>query len=295
MQHENIQYELAYAMNVIIDEKFERMFPVLDERTCAGLEESILQFGCVIPLIVWNGILLDGYNRYKILKKHDLPFNTINLEFESRELAEIWVIENQIERCNLTPIQLSFYRGLHYHAEKRVVTNPEGINRRKEVDVQNEHQPNSQSTARRLADKYNISPITIRRDAQVANALNAIGEASPDIKMDILTGKTRISKSQLKELAVGGDEYVSAVISQIEEGTHKSRRPGAGSPGSDNVAVVDAGADFADMQPWEVQFAKMTDKFRQTLRNQAKVDDTVAVKASLRQYIGMLEELYRGL
>ena len=275
--------------DLIIDEKFARMFPVLDERTCAGLEESILQFGCVIPLIVWEGILLDGHNRYKILKKHGLPFSTINLEFASRDLVEIWIIENQIERRNLTPIQLSFYRGLHYHAEKRVISNPEGINRRKEVDAQTEHQPITQSTARRLADHYNVSPGTIRRDAQLANAISSIGEASPEIKMDILSGKTRISKIQLQELAAGSKEDVSAVISQIEDGTFSSRRPGAGSLGGE------ASADFADMQPWEIQFAKMTDEFRQVMRSHAKTEDTVAVRASLRQYIDTLEELYRGL
>jgi len=147
MQPEHDQYKIAYAKDVIIDEKFARMFPVLDERTCAGLEESILQFGCVIPLIVWDGILLDGYNRYKILKKHGLPFNTINLEFESRDLAEIWVIENQIERRNLTPIQLSFYRGLHYHAEKRVVGNMSGRSRRNGKLAQNEPINKRSSTA----------------------------------------------------------------------------------------------------------------------------------------------------
>jgi len=49
------------------------------------------------------------------------------------------------------------------------------------------------------------------------------------------------------------------------------------------------------MQPWERQFAAMTDEFRQVMRGHAKSDDTVAVRASLRQYIDMLEELYRGI
>jgi len=250
------QYETAYAKDVIIDEKFAKMFPVLDERTCAGLEESILQFGCVIPLIVWDGILLDGYNRYKILKKHGLPFNTINLEFASRDLAEIWVIENQIERRNLTPIQLSFYRGLHYHAEKRVQGSNNQFVQTSEKG-QNVPFQNMQSTANRLAEQYNVSSRTIKRDAQVANAISAIGEVSPDTKMDILTGKTRISKAQLKELATGNEEDVSAVISQIEEGTFSNRRT--------RTAAVNEGEgtdyaiDFADMQPWEMQFVKMTD------------------------------------
>jgi len=288
----NIDFVTTHEL--VIDEKFARMFPVLDERTSVGLEESILQFGCVIPLIVWEGVLLDGHNRYKILKKHGLPFNTINLEFASRDLVEIWIIENQIERRNLTPIQLSFYRGLHYHAEKRVVGNMSGRNQHNVELVQNEPIAKIQSTADKLAMKYEVSRSTIKRDAQVADALNAIGDVSPDIKMDILTGKTRISKVQLKELAAGSEEDVSAVISQIEEGTHKSRRTGAGNTDGEG-AVSDVGDYFADMQPWEVQFAKMTDEFRQVMRSHAKTEDTVAVRASLRQYIDMLEELYRGI
>ena len=39
----------------------------------------------------------------------------------------------------------------------------------------------------------------------------------------------------------------------------------------------------------------MTDEFWQVMRDYAKADDTVAVRASLRQYFDMLEELYRGI
>ena len=51
---------------IIIDKEFSRMFPVLGERTLAGLEESILEFGCVIPLIVWDGVLLDYADKIKM-------------------------------------------------------------------------------------------------------------------------------------------------------------------------------------------------------------------------------------
>jgi len=55
--------------------------------------------------------------------------------------------------------------------------------------VQNEPIAKIPSTADKLAKKYEVSRSTIKRDAQLVNALTAIGEASPDVKMDILTGK----------------------------------------------------------------------------------------------------------
>ena len=279
------------ADEIKIDEKFLRMFPKLDERTSADLEKNILLNGCLVPLVLWDGILIDGHNRYEILKKHDMPVKTVSMEFASRDLVEIWIIENQILRRNLTPMQLSFYRGSHYHLEKKV----QGSNNQfvqKSENVHNEHFQGS--TARRLAETYNVSPMTIRRDAQVANAISAIGEVSPDIKMDILSGKTRVSRVQLKELAAGTKEDVSAVISQIEEGTFKSRRSGLQLPGDDVGGSANV-SDETDMQPWELQFVKMTDEFRQSLRGHAKIADTGAVKATIRQYIDMLEELYQGI
>jgi len=96
--------------------------------------------------------------------------STISLEFASRDLAEIWVIENQIERRNLTPIQLSYYRGLHYHAEKRVVGNISGRSRRNDKLAQNGPINNQLSTADKLAKQYDVSRNTIKRDAQLATA-----------------------------------------------------------------------------------------------------------------------------
>ena len=132
-----ISHEAADIHSIIIDEEFKRMFPVLEERAYADLEVGILQFGCLVPLTLWKNILIDGHNRYSLLKKYDLPFKTMSLDFHSRDEVLLWIIHNQIARRNLTPMQMSFYRGLHYNTEKRIISNPEGINRRKEVDAQN--------------------------------------------------------------------------------------------------------------------------------------------------------------
>ena len=70
---------------VIIDEEFRVLLPTLDGETFRLLEESILQHGCRDPLVLWNGILIDGYNRYKICTHHDIPFSTVDIEFDSRD------------------------------------------------------------------------------------------------------------------------------------------------------------------------------------------------------------------
>ncbi|MCL2424891.1 MAG: hypothetical protein FWD05_00985 [Oscillospiraceae bacterium] len=265
-------------LEIIIDEEFERILPKLDEQTYAWLEENILEYGCREPLVLWNGILIDGHNRYSILQKHDLPINTVDMEFDSRDDVLIWIISTQVSRRNLNPLQLSFYRGLHYNTDKK-------IQGRNNQFVQENEKPQNEvfqsSTAARLAEIYNVSHSTISRDSQVANAISAIGEISPDVKMDILSGKTHISRRQLQELSTSKDEDISAVVDKIKDGTFESGKTGAIGSG--------------EMREWEVQFSKMTKEFRHMLRDYAKDDDTESVRTALKQYIGMLEDLYKSI
>jgi ParB-like chromosome segregation protein Spo0J len=65
------------------------------------LEKNILLEGVRDSLITWNGILIDGHNRYEIAQKHNLPFNTIEKHFENRENVICWIIDNQLGRRNL--------------------------------------------------------------------------------------------------------------------------------------------------------------------------------------------------
>jgi len=39
---------------------------------------------------------------YEICKRNDIPFQTVEQEFEDRAAAKIWIIRNQLGRRNLT-------------------------------------------------------------------------------------------------------------------------------------------------------------------------------------------------
>ena len=270
--------------NIIIDEEFQRLLPPLNEEQFCSLEESILEYGCMNPLVLWNDILIDGFHRYRIVTEHGLPFNTINMKFNSRDEVIVFMIKIQIDRRNLTPMQLTYYRGLHYNLEKKMHGDIErtSIN---PASGQNDHLQGS--TANRLSEQYRISPRTIRRDGEIADVIIAIGKKSPDTKTDILSGATRISRKQLREMSTDMEEDVTEIVTQIRDGSFESTKTGRiKQDGTDNAA---------DMQPWEKQFGSMTDEFRNILRTHAKNDDTASVKTALRQYISMLEDLYRSI
>lgn len=64
-----------------INPKFEQIIPPLSDEEFTQLEENILKVGRVTdPIQVWNGVIIDGHHRYKIVQKHPkIPFTRILL------------------------------------------------------------------------------------------------------------------------------------------------------------------------------------------------------------------------
>jgi N6-adenosine-specific RNA methylase IME4 len=90
-----------------IDPEFKSLIPALSNDERAGLESDIARDGrATVPLVVWNGMLLDGHNRYEICTKLALPFTTQAAPgwVKDRRDARIWIRTNALNRRNLGPI-----------------------------------------------------------------------------------------------------------------------------------------------------------------------------------------------
>lgn len=130
-----------------IDPEFQGKIPPLTFEELNQLEANILRDGRIInPIIVWQGLIVDGHNRYTIAKKHpEIPFIVHEKEFASRYEAIIWICKNQLGRRNLTPEQKKYLVGKQYEAEKALIPNEKGTNQYTSlVGGQNDHQPKKQ-------------------------------------------------------------------------------------------------------------------------------------------------------
>jgi len=274
---------------IIIDEEFQLLLPVLDEKTYALLEESLIQNGCLYPIVLWNDIIIDGHNRYEICTKHDIPFETVSKDFDSRDDVLIWIISTQVARRNLSPIQLSYFRGMHFNADKRLVKNLPGHNQFGEVFHHNDGKPKERSTAVRLGKQYKVSSATIERDAKVATAINTIGETSPDAKRKILSGDVSISRKQLRELAVGTDDDVTDVASKIEDDSFKSRK-------SEKIETPKSREPFnpgtSKPDPLVATLLKTTETFYNDLLRLSRDNSAIDFKPVIKFFIDELKDLY---
>lgn len=95
-------------MELTVDPEFRDLIPPIGVDELKGLERGILLDGCLDPLKLWNGAIVDGHNRYAICQKHGLSFKTTDMHFTNRDDAKVWILRNQMGRRNL----LDYQRGV---------------------------------------------------------------------------------------------------------------------------------------------------------------------------------------
>ena len=174
---------------IILDKEFQALIPPLSAEEKAQLEENIVAEGCRDALITWQGILLDGHNRFEICERLNIPFRTMEIDLPDRDAAEDWIDKNQLGRRNLTPDQMSLLRGRRYNRAK---TKGHGSKTGYQNDTQNI------KTADRLAKEHGVSPATIKRDGKIA----AFMDEHPEEANAVIRGEKKLKdvKKKIKKL-----------------------------------------------------------------------------------------------
>ena len=209
------------SLHPTIDPEFANKIPPLREEELEQLEENILADGVVInPLIVWDGVIVDGHNRYRILQKHpEIQFTTYEKKFADRYAAIAWICKNQLGRRNLTPQQFKYLIGLQYEAEK-CSSNYNG-NRFTSLDksrcVQNEHTYKPERTAERIARENNLSGSYVRRAEHFAKGVDAAEKVAPGIKQEILSGSIKPTEKAVAAIAKAPPEERPALVQQLRQ------------------------------------------------------------------------------
>lgn len=79
-----------------IDEEFQKLIPPLTDDEYRQLEENCIKEGIREAILVWDRgddlVIVDGHNRYKIAREHNLKWNHKVMSFESREAVKEWTV-----------------------------------------------------------------------------------------------------------------------------------------------------------------------------------------------------------
>ena len=213
------------SLHLTIDPEFASIIPPLREEEQKQLEENILADGVVInPLIVWNGIIVDGHNRYRILQQHpELQFTTYEKAFSDRYEAIAWICKNQLGRRNLTLQQFKYLMGHQYKAEKTAYGGDRKNNAPKS-SYQNGNLISKEKTCERIAAENGVARNTVIRAEQFANGVDAAEEAVPGIKQEILTGSIKPAEKAVAAIAKVPPEERPALVQQLRQ-TKEPKKP----------------------------------------------------------------------
>ena len=215
-------------------ESLRAFIPPLKEEESLLLEQSIREEGVREPLLLWatpegEHVLVDGYNRYRIIKKIEGEGRTVKygvkyLDFPDLDAVKDWMLQNQLGRRNLTNEQRSYLRGLRYLREKAKHGGDRKSSGQNDPMLKKESEEQGRFSEF-LAKEFGVGEKTIRRDADFAKGLEMLGDVNPALKSEMLAGRAKIKKSTLQQLGKTDVKALPAFkdSSQIDAFVQKSK------------------------------------------------------------------------
>ena len=202
--------------NLSVDPEFQSKIPPLTAEERSQLEANILEEGRLLnPLIVWKGIIVDGHNRFEILKEHpEIEYAILEKEFAGREEAIVWICKNQLGRRNLTPEQRRYLVGKQYEAEKLA----HGGSRKMEGDQPSCHGDNLVSqpkTCERIAQENGVNWRSVIRSEKFAQNVDAAEAAVPGTREKILSGKVKPTAAELTSVSRAAPEERPGLVAEL--------------------------------------------------------------------------------
>ena len=175
-----------------VDPEFRDLIPPLKEEELKLLEASIVADGCESPLIVWNGVIVDGHNRYAICRKREISFSTQEKNFSSRDDTMLWMLRNQLGRRNLNPYQRS---------ELALRTEPllREAAKKKQATSTGGHDPQLLETSRKAEKKIHtnkeLASLAGVSDNTIRKARRIVRDADDAVKHELRQEKLSVNKA----------------------------------------------------------------------------------------------------
>ena len=286
-----------------IDPEFSAQILPLSFEELQQLEMNMIRDGKLTdPIIVWNKTILDGHNRYNILRKHSfIEYEIKEMEFSSRQEALIWICNHQLGRRNLTPERRKYLIGKRYEAEKQISQNRgnQYTSTKKDATDQNDpcqNKSGSHVTRQRIANETGTSEGYVQRAEKYMNGVEAADEAAPGAREEILNGKIKAADREICAIAKAPKEQRSEIVAELRKPKSERDKQLASSTKSPSVKVEsfdDDGSRFLIGISKKVQGHKraLTDSDQKALKKsvEASADHSIHIAAVEGAYDAFIE------
>ena len=243
-----------------IDPEFENEIRSLRKDEFAQLCKNILTAGEVYePLVVWNGILVDGHHRWKVILEAKsagkiIKFRVRYMDFVDKLAAFEYMHENQLGRRNLTDEEREVEIGKLYKVRKKragnttSARNPDGTFQSGQNDRNGNRREIKDGTAGIIGKQYGVSEKNVRRAEKYADGIDALRNVSQDATDKILSGGTSVSKAEVRKLATAEPDIIEAFAQAVNEGKKPERKPRKPKTEEEKRNLTEIEAIVADMR-----------------------------------------------
>lgn len=201
-----------------IDPEFQNKIPPISEDEFRQLRENILTAGEVYePLVVWDGVLVDGHNRWKVIQERpEVEWRIREMDFPDKWAAFDWMYKNQLGRRNLTDEQRTYMIGKMLEARKRsgnqyTAKSAAGQNDRQ----QKNRRETKDGTAGQIGKEVGMGEKNVRRAEKFAKGIDKLREVSPEAADKVLYGNADITKMEVQQISRMQPDEVDEMADEI--------------------------------------------------------------------------------
>ena len=203
-----------------IDPEFSAQILPLSFEELQQLEQNIIAEGRLLnPIITWNGYILDGHTRYRILKKHGfIKFEVEEIQLANKYEALAWICKNQLGRRNLSPEQKRYLIGKQYEAEKKAAKIFRGNQytlAKKSGGSHDDTHHSGKKTCERIAEENGVSRASVLRARHYTKGIDIADTLSPGIKKKVFSGEVKFTNDEMIKLVQSSPDKRQDVFAEI--------------------------------------------------------------------------------
>lgn len=192
-----------------IDPAFKRLSVPLSPEEENKLENSLIRKGCMEPITVWHGCILDGHKRYDICSYEEMDYKTVEMDFATREDAIIWVCKNRVRESSADKTIYKYLVGKWYNAEKTRIHAKRKEERRKSLDLEIKQKGTAgqlvsvpvDRISKVIAAQISMSYNSVESYGMLAKFLDEIAEKDEAFFTALVENKIVVSFEKLRKFA----------------------------------------------------------------------------------------------
>lgn len=175
----------------VVDE-LELLLPPLGDEEAQTLEESLQRSGGPLnPIWLWKGKVVDGHNRYRACRKLGLPFETIDVWPDAKDLEEVKYLMKQAA-CGQRNLQADVKSRLRAQMVR--------------YEVERNNRP-ADEAVKEVARTTGVSKRQVQRDCEKVKTLEGLTESCKNSE-----AVWKLSHNQIKQLGLLKHDEQHALI-----------------------------------------------------------------------------------